>query len=184
MSESSSDHSKPTELPTSEPVKPSESASGPLEPSEPPPDPPKASEHSSAPAEQRTEGWAPDDYFDGRKRWEWPSRYPDVARKGIRREATYLIIVTIGYLLATAWTVRHCNGVLTTDDIPKDKSDVTRLMNLSFVAAWVGGAVGGCCFGIKWMYHSVAKGLWHEDRCLWRILTPHLSGIVSVFMVF
>ena len=34
------------------------------------------------------------------------------------------------------------------------------------------------------MYHSVARQIWHEDRRLWRLLAPHLSGVVSLFMVF
>ena len=41
--------------------------------------------------------------------------------------------------------------------------------------------LGGCCFGLKWMYHSVAKSIWNADRRLWRFLTPLLSGVVALF---
>jgi hypothetical protein len=51
---------------------------------------------------------------------------------------------------------------------------------------WAGvglsGVVGGSCFALKWLYHSVAKGLWNRDRVLWRLIVPILSGTVSVFV--
>jgi hypothetical protein len=42
--------------------------------------------------------------------------------------------------------------------------------------AWLGGSLGGTLFDLKWLYHSVGKGLWHVERRLWRILIPHISG--------
>jgi len=42
--------------------------------------------------------------------------------------------------------------------------------------AWLGGSLGGTLFDLKWLYHSVAKGVWHVERRLWRILIPHISG--------
>ena len=36
---------------------------------------------------------------------------------------------------------------------------------------------------MKWLYHSVAKRLWNEDRRLWRLFTPHISGAVSLFTI-
>jgi hypothetical protein len=43
--------------------------------------------------------------------------------------------------------------------------------------ALLGGAglLGGTVYGGKWLYHAVAKGLWHEDRKLWRYLSPWIS---------
>ena len=29
---------------------------------------------------------------------------------------------------------------------------------------------------MKWLYHSVAKEMWHIDRAPWRYLMPHISG--------
>jgi hypothetical protein len=37
------------------------------------------------------------------------------------------------------------------------------------------GLLGGTVFGVKYLYHVVAKGLWNEDRRLWRIMSPWLS---------
>jgi hypothetical protein len=59
-----------------------------------------------------------------------------------------------------------------------------RSLFLGFIGAWVAGTLGGCSFSIKWMYHIVARRLWHEDRRLWRVCSPHLSGVVSLIMVF
>ena len=42
--------------------------------------------------------------------------------------------------------------------------------------------MGGTIFAIKWLYHSVARGIWHEDRRLWRLWTPWISlGLAFVF---
>jgi hypothetical protein len=63
-------------------------------------------------------------------------------------------------------------------------TDRSSLMFLGFVGAILAGTLGGCCFGLKCMYHFVAKLMWHEDRRLWRLLSPPLSGVLSLFMVF
>lgn len=38
-----------------------------------------------------------------------------------------------------------------------------------------GGLLGGTVFGAKWHYHAIAKGLWHEDRRMWRYLSPWIA---------
>jgi hypothetical protein len=52
-----------------------------------------------------------------------------------------------------------------------------------YAYAWVGGMLGGSLFTMKWMYHSVAKGIWNQDRRLWRIFTPLLSAGVGFTVV-
>ena len=39
----------------------------------------------------------------------------------------------------------------------------------------LGGFLGGVVYSGKWLYHTVARGLWHHDRHLWRRLSPWLS---------
>lgn len=39
----------------------------------------------------------------------------------------------------------------------------------------LGGFLGGIVYSGKWLYHTVARGLWHQDRQLWRRLSPWLS---------
>jgi hypothetical protein len=45
--------------------------------------------------------------------------------------------------------------------------------------SWIGGVLGGTLFTLKWLYHSVARWLWHRDRRLWRFCAPHLSGALA-----
>ena len=55
--------------------------------------------------------------------------------------------------------------------------EVTQYTKLSlYGTAWFGGLLGGTLFDMKWHYHVVARGLWHQDRRLWRVFTPHISG--------
>ena len=44
---------------------------------------------------------------------------------------------------------------------------------------FLGGVLGGTLFGVKYLYHVVAKGYWNEDRFLWRFLSPLLSGSLA-----
>jgi hypothetical protein len=47
---------------------------------------------------------------------------------------------------------------------------------LKYALSWGAGTLGGTLFAIKWLYHTVARQLWHMDRRLWRLFTPHISG--------
>lgn len=49
--------------------------------------------------------------------------------------------------------------------------------------AWLGGTLGGTLFDLKWLYRSVARGRWHLDRRLWRLLIPHISGGLAFAVV-
>lgn len=42
---------------------------------------------------------------------------------------------------------------------------------------WIcaGGLLGGTVYAAKWLYHAIAKGLWHQDRKTWRYLSPWIS---------
>jgi hypothetical protein len=39
--------------------------------------------------------------------------------------------------------------------------------------------LGSVLFGGKYLYHVVGRGYWHQDRRLWRILTPWLSATLA-----
>ena len=43
------------------------------------------------------------------------------------------------------------------------------------------GVCGGATFSLKWLYHSVAKGFWSQDRIIWRFATPIISAIIAIF---
>jgi hypothetical protein len=122
-------------------------------------------------------GFAPSDINDGRERYQWKSKYEPVANQQIDKEKWYLFILlyVIPGLMFLTW------------------SDLLRL-SLWFGAAkyallarlayaWLGGMLGGTLFDLKWLYHSVAKGMWHQDRALWRFFTPHISGALAFSVV-
>ncbi|MFZ5452450.1 MAG: hypothetical protein ACOZF2_11370 [Thermodesulfobacteriota bacterium] len=54
---------------------------------------------------------------------------------------------------------------------------------LKYSVAWLSGVLGGTLFDIKWLYHSVARQMWHLDRRLWRLFTPHISGGLAFAIV-
>lgn len=130
------------------------------------------------------DGWAPHDYTDGRGKGDWKTQYPPEARKAIHWETAYLCLLFAIYVAAAFYVVHLALEAKQPQGAEIVETAQRTATFLGFVAAWVGGSLGGCSFGIKWMYHCVAKHMWHEDRRLWRLLTPHLSGVVSLFMVF
>jgi hypothetical protein len=122
--------------------------------------------------------WAPGDLTDGREPLDWESKYTDKkARRNIRLESIYVAILLLGVpiLILLFWL-----------EFPKiyfqiDEERYKTLCN--FVYAWLGGTFGGVLFVVKWLYHSVAKRIWHLDRRLWRLFTPHISGGLAFAVV-
>ena len=107
--------------------------------------------------------FAPTDYTDGRVPLDWRSKYPPEARKQIRFEATYLATLLLS-LPATIIVLLSGMGCAWSDE------------GCKYLFALLGGALGGSLFATKWLYHSVAKRIWHVDRRLWRLFTPVLSA--------
>ena len=137
-------------------------------------------------APKKDGGFAPVDYSDGRTQGEWKSRYEPSARTAIRWETTYLVLISAVYLVVVFGIIKDAS--LTEQTVNQNTHSLesggqNSSLFLCALGALSAGALGGCCFGIKWMYHSVAKQIWHEDRRLWRLLSPHVSGLVSLFMV-
>lgn len=50
----------------------------------------------------------------------------------------------------------------------------------TFAYSALGGLLGGVLFAMKWLYHTVAHGSWHQDRALWRISSPIISAGLAV----
>jgi hypothetical protein len=115
------------------------------------------------------------DLTDRRIELDWETKYPAAAIYQIWGEAAYIIAVMAICLYAVFYIVFFTDN----DGILNDRPIFWGLLG-----AWAAGALGGCCNVIKWMYHLVAKRLWHQDRRLWRILSPILSGVVALFMTF
>ncbi len=54
---------------------------------------------------------------------------------------------------------------------------------LKYGLAWFSGMLGGTLYAAKWLYHSVARQLWHLDRRIWRLFTPHISGGLAFVVI-
>src|SRR5437879_2958149 len=112
----------------------------------------------------------PRDNDDARVPWEWGSRWPRRAWVHIAIEASYLSLLLAvcfaGFLLV--WLGRPAIWLSLNE---ARSAALDRYLYYVF-----GGLLGGSLFGIKWLYRAVARGLWHLDRTLWRILSPLLSS--------
>src|SRR5262249_33726874 len=111
------------------------------------------------------------DPTDNRGLLDWHSKYinPE-ARREIRREAVYLAVLLFFSPLAM---------LLLWLDLPQKLLALPQAKHgaiLTYGLAWSAGTLGGTLFSLKWLYHSVARQLWHLDRRLWRLFTPHISG--------
>lgn len=142
------------------------------------PDPPEsdcAPLSGSVSAELAT--FAPGDLTDGRAPYDWETRWPARARKQIFAEALYLIvtIVAAGILVFLSWDGRLGDWL----GVPPGRAKSFT----SYAIAALGGAIGGATFSLKWLYHSVAHGRWHQDRLIWRVCTPVISGAVAFALI-
>jgi hypothetical protein len=127
---------------------------------------------------RRVPGFGQADPTDGREFLEWNSKYSDpLARQGIRLEAIYLgfLLLALPLAMLTLWLEYPKHWLSLSDQ------NYRRLLHYSM--AWLGGTLGGTLFDVKWLYHSVARQLWHLDRRLWRVFTPHISGGLAFAMV-
>lgn len=122
---------------------------------------------------------------DGRKVGDWKTRFPEGAWRNIWRELIYLLTL----LAVSSVALLYIGCALTNDRkaelvaLPLIGGSLDREY-LKWIAVSVSGMLGGIAFDLKWLYHSVAKGRWNEDRRLWRIIVPFISAIVSIFLAF
>lgn len=162
--------------------------------------------NEGAEASEAVAQFAPNDYTDKRPIGDWESKYPPKARKEIFWEAIYVstvfilysIVVFILLYLSSDGSHVALKPTVTIDpatiapgggvDLAGQEESINSqkwlpASFLGYLCAWFAGGVGGSLFGLKWMYHSVAKRIWHQDRRLWRILTPHISAGLATFMI-
>jgi hypothetical protein len=123
-------------------------------------------------------GFAPSDLTDGRAENDWKSRYREPrAVAQIIGEGTYLAVLLVGAALALllVWigTPRPWLGI----------GPARYVTFQSYGYAWIGGTLGGTVLAIKWLYHSIGKGIWNVDRLAWRLFTPHLSGAFAFGLI-
>jgi H+/Cl- antiporter ClcA len=111
---------------------------------------------------------------------DWKSDWFDKpeAWKQIKLEAVYLALVAIFFsiLLFIIWWFPGMLGLGA-----EQQMNIVELRQFLLVS--VAGTLGGTVFSIKWLYHSVwtdnKNERWKQDRLLWRLFTPHISGLFS-----
>ena len=128
-----------------------------------------------------------DDKIDHRHLGDWGSRYERTAWVQIGFEFGYLVVILLTCTAGLVWVGYHVAPPAPLDqraisflgipfEYPRDRTFFL------WVSVGLSGMVGGSCFALKWLYHSVAKALWNRDRVLWRLIVPVLSGTVAVFV--
>lgn len=122
---------------------------------------------------------APSPKPDGRKLWEWETKYA-TPLPYIRREA----IILGAYLAIFGFLTVVCFALVNDFSFTISGSHEPLLfLRRRDVLVWFVGSVGGTVFAIKWLMHSVANGLWHQDRFLWRIFVPLTGGIYALVVL-
>lgn len=113
------------------------------------------------------------DETDGRRRYQWISGYPRAAKIEIWCETTFIVVVLAIALLGIYLT---WHGTLVNWLSCSTCSQVTLRRYAYF---FFSGMLGSILFGGKYLYHVVARGYWHQDRRLWRVLSPFLSASLA-----
>jgi len=138
----------------------------------------KAQSHKTAMSESASPMKPPvggdHDYTDGRKPWDWESRYPDEARRLMKTEACALI----GMLIVALLLDGVCLG-LAGQPVSFGFGNLQLWISFRLLAIFFVGWVGGVTFSMKWLIHSAAKGKWHRDRRYWRLMVPVIGGVYA-----
>lgn len=128
----------------------------------------------SAAAGIATAGPDTGDPTDGRPKFEWKTRYTGgSAWRQICIEAAYTVLVA---LLSLVLIFLIWRGVF-----PKWAGFTPAEANTFRIYAYytAAGLLGGTVFCLKYLYRVVARGYWHEDRRLWRYISPLISAVVA-----
>lgn len=123
-----------------------------------------------------------DEYTDGRRLWEWESRFPELAKAELKFEAKVLVGALIVFLLVTGFLLGMGNTSFEFRlNIGENPSSL--FINCKLLATFFTGCVGGITFSIKWLVHTAATGKWHLDRRYWRLLVPCVGGVYAVVVL-
>jgi len=118
-------------------------------------------------------------FDDGRKPWDWRSKFPPEAQRLIRREA----IIAGCYLVVFLVLTFCCAGLGGRRFTVQISETVPFTIDMKLIAIFCTGALGGTTFSIKWLMHSVATGRWHLDRFYWRLFVPLVGGVYAVVVI-
>jgi hypothetical protein len=122
--------------------------------------------------------FAPNTPTDGRGEGNWKSRYEEKsAQRAIVLEATIVWVFLLTALMLIVGVALQTQA----NFVPLPEQATTRLT--PYLLSFLGGFLGGTLFSMKWLYHTVAKGIWNRDRRLWRVFTPLLSAGAALTII-
>ncbi len=116
------------------------------------------------------------DPLDGREPFQWISRWPSEARKEIRYETYglfFLFILSL-FLLFSTWQQWFSVWF----SLSTEQSFTFR----KYAYYATSGMLGGITFGMKYFYRAVARGWWHQDRRVWRFMSPFVAMIIALIV--
>ena len=125
---------------------------------------------------------------DNRSQGDWKTRYSLIAWWQIIFELVLaLLSLTVALIFLFEPIIFTKNNAV--EQFPNVyRSTLTGICIYENYRKWIGlfisGWIGGVLFVLKWLYHSVAKGIWNQDRFIWRIVVPLNSAIVALFTGF
>lgn len=122
--------------------------------------------------------WNSGDPTDGRIRHQYRSEYPICIRVQIIVESLYLLILLVYSFCGIIWILDY-NFVLLPFSLTFDTLSSPLQQLLAFAIA---GLIGGAMFGLKYLYHVVGRGWWHQDRRIWRLFSPWLSAALAAIL--
>jgi len=113
------------------------------------------------------------DPTDGRIEYQWSTRYPRHVRVEIYLESSYLFVLFVCsfFVMFAIW-----RGWISSY-VSVYSSESYILKKYAFYA--ISGILGGVVFGIKYLYRVVARGYWHQDRRIWRLMSPFIAMAVA-----
>lgn len=126
----------------------------------------------------KSPAWNSADPTDGRLTFDYKSKYPKCIRVQIFLEAVYLALILTVSFYFLIWIFAESMALFHTTLNYQDLNSKLQQM----AAFSTSGFIGGSMFGLKYLYHVTARGLWHEDRRVWRIFSPLLSAALAVMI--
>ena len=120
------------------------------------------------------------DPTDGREKYSYLSEYNMQARIEIWLEAIFLIFLLFISLLILFLTWQ--GQVYSWLNPGLNLSEIQYITVKKYIYYLTAGILGGVTFDLKYLYRVVARGYWHKDRRLWRVMSPFL-GMTVAFIV-
>lgn len=136
--------------------------------------------------EKRQDNDIDEGLLDGREQGDAKSRYSLWENVQIYVEALLLVGIIVIGLYLFAMQLADTGDALKKAALatPPTNPAIDRAALLHVKSLFLSGLLGGSVFSLKWLYHSIANGIWNRDRFLWRFGVPLIGGVLGVFVTF